>query len=102
MPLAVALYVGRVVADAVLMPEFERDARRGVFQLRARSGEEGFAARGLRDLLQNRLPLHIQCSARSAAHLYDSAPVYLDAGLLDQFTQFPVCLARGLVVPVGA
>src|SRR5215510_9955911 len=101
MPLAVSLHVGRAVTDAVLMPEFERDAGRGVFQLRARSREEGFAARGLRYLLQDRLPLHVQGSARAAAHLYDPDAVNLHAGLLEQFAQFAVGLARRVVLPVG-
>src|SRR5262249_56116479 len=59
MPLAVVFHVGRDVADAVLMSEFERDAARNLLQFPARFGEEGFAARGLRDLLQDRLPLHV-------------------------------------------
>src|SRR5215813_9514810 len=67
-PLSVALHIGRAVADAVLMPEFERDAGRGVFQLRARPWEEGFTARGLRYLLKYRLPLHVQRPASSAAY----------------------------------
>src|SRR5262245_47140765 len=92
-PLSVALHVGRVVADAVLMPEFERDAGRGVFQLRARPGEEGLAARGLRYLLQDRLPLYIQRTARSAAYFDNPDAIYLHAGLLEQFAQFPVGVA---------
>src|SRR5262245_23279135 len=100
MPLAVAFHVGRIVADAVLMPEFERDAGRGVFQLRARSGEEGFTASGLRDLLQDRLPLHVQRPASSAAHLYDPDAVYLHSGFLEQLPQLAVGVARGVVLTV--
>src|SRR5262245_26490350 len=99
--MAVALHVGRAVADAVLMPEFERDAGGNLLQFRARFGEEGLAARGLRDLLQGRLPLHIQCSARSAAHLYDSDAIYLHAGLFESLAQFSVGVARGVVLPVA-
>src|SRR5215475_5233509 len=81
MPLAVVFHVGRDVADAVLMPEFERDAARNLLQFRARFGEEGFAARGLRDLLQDRLPLHVQGPAGRAAHLDNPDAIYLHAAL---------------------
>src|SRR5215470_9145636 len=100
MPLAVAFHVGRIVADAVLMPEFERDAGRGVFQLRARSWEESFAARGLRYLLKDRLPLHVQRPAGRAAHLDNPDAVNLHAGFLEQLAQFAVCVARGVVLTV--
>src|SRR5262249_20165890 len=92
-PLAVVVHVGRDIADAVLMPEFERDASRGVFQLRARSWEEGFAARSLRDLLQDRLPLHVQRPASPAAYFDNPDAVYLHAGFLEQFAQFAVSVA---------
>src|SRR5215467_7464869 len=101
MPLAVAFHVGRIVADAVLMPEFERDAGRGVFQLRARSREEGFTARGLRDLLQDRLPLHVQGPAGPAAYFDNPDAVNLHAGFLEQLAQFVVGVARGVVLTVG-
>src|SRR5262245_52101161 len=100
MPLAVAFHVGRTVADAVLMPEFERDAGRGVFQLRARSWEEGFTARGLRYLLKDRLPLHVQRPASSAAYFDNPDAVNLHAGFLEQFAQFAVGVARGVVLTV--
>src|SRR5262245_28495541 len=101
MPLAVALHVSRIVADAVLMPEFQRDTGRGVFQLRARSGEEGLTARGLRDLLQDRLPLYVQRPARSTAYFDNPDAVNLYAGLLEQLAQFAIGVARGIVLTVG-
>src|SRR5262245_15555479 len=82
------------------MPEFERDAGRGVFQFRARSREEGFAARGLRNLLQDGLPLHVQRPARRAAQLYYPDAVDLHAGFLEQLAQLAVGVARGVVLPV--
>src|SRR5262245_6923739 len=100
MPLAVALHVGRIVADAVLMPEFERDAGRGVFQLRARSREKSFAAGGLRYLLKDRLPLHVQRPACPAAYFDNPDAVNLHAGFLEQLAQFAVGVARGVVLTV--
>src|SRR5262245_17163675 len=82
------------------MPEFERDASRNLLQFRARFWEEGFTARGLGYLLQDRLPLHVQCPARSAAHLHDPDAVNLHAGFLEQFAQFAVGVARGVVLPI--
>src|SRR5262245_11494908 len=101
MPLAVVFHVGRDVADAVLMPEFERDAARNLLQFRARFGEEGFAARGLRDLLQDRLPLHVQRPAGPAAYFDNPDAVNLHAGFLEQLAQFAVGVARGVVLTVG-
>src|SRR5262249_1164384 len=80
MPLACVFRVGRNLSDAVLMPEFERDAGRNLLQFRARFGEEGFAARGLRYLLQNRLPLHVQRPASPAAYFDNPDAVNLYAG----------------------
>src|SRR5262252_3760756 len=100
MPLAVVFHVGRDVADAVLMPEFERDAARNLLQFRARFGEEGFAARGLRDLLQDRLPLHVQRPASSAAYFDNPDAVDLHAGFLEQLAQFAVCVSRRVVLTV--
>src|SRR5262245_46641117 len=100
-PLAVVVHVGRTVANAVLMPEFERDAGRNFLQFRARFGEEGFAARGLRYLLKASLPLHVQRPARSAANLYDPDAIYLHAGFLEQFPQLAVGVARRVVLTVG-
>src|SRR5262245_65762546 len=102
MPLAVAFHVGRIVADAVLMPEFERDAGRGVFQLRARSREEGLAARGLRDLLQDRLPLHVQRPACPAAYFDNPDAVNLHAGFIEQLAQVAVGVAVGGFLTAGA
>src|SRR5262249_49413157 len=58
-PLPIAVRVGRSVADAVLVANFDRDAGREVFQFGGRAREEGFAASNLRDLLQSRLTLHV-------------------------------------------
>src|SRR5262245_52232434 len=93
-PLAVVVHVGRTVADAVLMPEFDRDAGRNLLQFRARFGEEGFTARGLGYLLKDRLPLHVQRTASRATHFNDPDAVNLHAGLSETLPQLAVCVAR--------
>src|SRR5262249_55329537 len=69
-------------------------------QLRARSWEESFAACGLRYLLKDRLPLHVQRPARSAAHFDNPDAVNLHAGFLEQLAQFAVGVSRGVVLTV--
>src|SRR5262245_13437553 len=82
------------------MPEFERDAGRNLLQFRARFGEEGFTARVLRNLLKDRLPLHVQRPAGRAAHLDNPDAIYLHAGLSEALPQLAVGVARGVVLPV--
>src|SRR5215510_5475246 len=100
-PLPIAVRVGRGVADAVLVAKFDRDAGREVFQFGGRAREEGFAASNLRDLLQSRLTLHVQCSASRSANFGDPYAINLHAGLLEQLSQFVEGVARRIVLTVG-
>src|SRR5215468_10984128 len=59
-PFAVALFVERDVANAVLMAQRQRDARDRVFQFRIRGGEKSHAAGRVSEFFQNQLPLPVQ------------------------------------------
>src|SRR5262249_29214479 len=82
------------------MAELEGNARRDVLQLGCRMREEGFAAGGLRDLLQNPLALDVERAARAATHFNNPDAVDMHIGLFEQLAQLTVAVARRVVLPI--
>src|SRR5262245_19456769 len=99
-PLAVALFVERDVAYAVLMSQRQRDARDRVFQSRIRSGEKGHATSRVGEFFQDQLPLPIQSGPRAGPFFQNADAVDLHVGFFKKFTQLPIVVPGSVVLAV--
>lgn len=88
-PFAVALLVGRDVAEAILAAQLKGDARGGFFAFGHRASRENFSASDLSDLVEGD-PRPPPAAPRAAVNVNfkDPKAVNRDIGLLQKLTQF--------------